>query len=84
MFAAAGFADLVAFARTRPHPKELAARLPDELLDAVAVVGSETDVRARIDAYAAAGLREIGLVVPPLDSPSGPRTLEALAPGPGF
>ncbi|MET0458238.1 MAG: LLM class F420-dependent oxidoreductase [Ilumatobacteraceae bacterium] len=80
MFAAAGFADLVAFARTRPHPKELAARLPDELIDTVAVVGSESAVRARIDAYAAAGLAEIGLVVPPLDSPSGPRTLEALAP----
>ena len=54
--------------------------MPDELLDAVAVVGSESEVRSRIDAYAAAGLTEIGLVVPPLDSPSGLRTLQALAP----
>ena len=80
MFADAGFGDLVTFARTRPHPRDLAARVPDALLDAVALVGSESDVRARIDAYAAAGLTEIGLVVPPLDSPSGPRTLAALAP----
>ena len=80
MFAAAGFADLVAFARTRPHPKELAARVPDGLLEAVGLVGTEAEVSARIDAYAAAGLAEIGLVVPPLDSPSGRRTLEALAP----
>ena len=80
MFAAAGFGELVAFARTRPHPRDVAARLPDELLDAVAIVGSESEVRARIDAYAAAGLTEIGLVVPPLDSPSGRTTLEVLAP----
>jgi probable F420-dependent oxidoreductase len=81
MFEQAGFADLVAFARTRPSPAELAARLPvDDLLDAVALVGDEDHVRARIAAYEAAGVREIGLVVPPLDLPSGHRTLERLAP----
>lgn len=82
MFTAAGFGDLVAFARTRPHPKDLAARLPDELLDAVALVGDEATVRRRIAEYADAGIAEIGLVVPPLDAPSGGRTLEALAPPP--
>jgi probable F420-dependent oxidoreductase len=80
MFAEAGFGELVAFARTRPHPRQLAERLPDELLDAVALVGDETTVRARIAEYAAAGVAEIGLVVPPLDTPAGRRTLEALAP----
>ncbi len=80
MFTAAGFGELVAFARTRPHPRELAARLPGELLDAVALVGTEAEVRRRIDDYATAGVTEIGLVVPPLDSPSGRRTLEVLAP----
>jgi len=80
MFAAAGFGELVEFARTRPHPKELAARLPDEILDAVALVGDESHVRRRIDQYARAGITEIGLVVPPLDLPAGPRTLDALAP----
>jgi len=81
MFAEAGFGDLVDFARSRPHPKELAARIPDDLLDAVALIGSETKVRRRIDEYAEAGITEIGLVVPSLDQPSGRRTLEALAPG---
>ena len=80
MFEEAGFGELVAFARTRPHPKELAARLPEDLLDAVALVGTEADVRRRIEAYAAAGVQEIALVVPPLDLPAGRRTLEALAP----
>lgn len=82
MFAAAGYADLVEFARTRPHPRELAARVPDDLLDAVALVGDETTVRARLGEYAAAGIAEVGLVTPPLDLPSGHRTLEALAPRP--
>ena len=80
MFEEAGFGDLVAFARTRPHPKELARRLPGELIDAVGVVGTEAEVRRRIEEYEAAGIREIGLVVPPLDLPSGRRTLEVLAP----
>ncbi|QRN79197.1 MAG: LLM class flavin-dependent oxidoreductase, partial [Nocardiopsis sp. BM-2018] len=80
MFARAGFADLVAFARTRPHPREIADRLPDELLDAVALTGDEATVRRRIDEYADAGVREIGLVMPPLDLAAGPRTLELLAP----
>ena len=80
MFAEAGFGDLVEFARSRPHPKELAARIPDDLVDAVALIGDETTVRRRIDEYAAAGITEIGLVVPSLEQPSGRRTLEALAP----
>ncbi|MFT3852859.1 MAG: LLM class F420-dependent oxidoreductase [Ilumatobacteraceae bacterium] len=80
MFAAAGYADLVDLARSRPHPKELAARLPDGLIEAVGLVGSASEVEAKLAEYAAAGLSEVGLVVPPLDSPSGHRTLEALAP----
>lgn len=80
MFAAAGFADLVEFARSRPHPRDLAARLPDRLLEEVALVGDEAAVRVRLAAYGAAGIAEVGLVVPPLDSPSGRRTLAALAP----
>ena len=80
MFAEAGFGDLVEFARSRPHPKELAARIPDDLVDAVALIGAETTVLRRIDEYARAGITEIGVVVPSLDQPSGRRTLEALAP----
>lgn len=80
MFAAAGYADLVDFARSRPHPKELAARLPDGLIEAVGLVGSASEIEAKLAEYEAAGLAEVGLVVPPLDSASGRRTLEALAP----
>ena len=80
MFAEAGYAELVAFARSRPHPRELAQRVPDDLLDAVALVGDEATVRARVAEYAAGGVTEIGLVVPPLELPAGRRTLEALAP----
>ena len=80
MFVEAGFGDLVRFAMTRPSPKLLAARIPDELVELVALVGDQTKVRSRIAEYEAAGIREIGLVVPPLDTASGRRTLAALAP----
>lgn len=80
MFVEAGFGDLVAFARTRPHPREVAERVPDELLDVVALVGDEAHVRSRVAEYAAAGISEVCLVPPALDLPSGRRTLEALAP----
>jgi probable F420-dependent oxidoreductase len=80
MFAAAGFGELVEFARSRPHPRELAERIPDELLDVVALVGDVATVRSRLAEYAAAGIAEVGLVVAPLDTATGRRTLEALAP----
>lgn len=80
MFCEAGFGDLVESVRAGARPKEVATHIPDALLDAVALVGDEATVRRRIDAYAAAGIVEIGLVVPPLDLACGPRTLEALAP----
>lgn len=80
MFAEAGYAELVAFARTRPGPKELFARMPPELIDQVALVGDEATVRRRIAEYAAAGVTEICLVPPAPDLPSAERTLAALAP----
>lgn len=80
MFIDAGFGDLVEFARTRPHPREVAARIPIELLDTVALVGDEAHVRARIAEYEAAGIDEVCIVPPPLEVGCGRRTLEALAP----
>jgi probable F420-dependent oxidoreductase len=80
MFVEAGYGDLVELARSRPSPKEIFARLPDDLIDQVGLIGSESEVRARIDEYAAAGLREICLVPSAPDQPSCHRTLEALAP----
>lgn len=80
MFAEAGYGDLVEFARTRPGPKEVFARMPPDLIDQVALVGSESEVRRRIAEYEAAGITEICLVPPAPDLPSAARTLDALAP----
>jgi probable F420-dependent oxidoreductase len=79
MFTEAGYGELVEFARSRPGPKELFARMPNDLIDQVALVGSESEVRRRIGEYEAAGITEICLVPPAPDLPSAERTLEALA-----
>jgi len=79
MFIEAGYGELVEFARSRPGPKQVLDRIPPRLLDDVALVGDESTVQRRISHYAAAGIAEIGLVVPPLDLPCSMRTLEALA-----
>ncbi|MEO6651089.1 MAG: LLM class F420-dependent oxidoreductase [Ilumatobacteraceae bacterium] len=80
MFTSAGYGDLVAFARTRPGPKQVFERIPPGLIDDVALVGTEAQIRARIDAYAAVGITEICLVPPAPDMPSSRRTLETFAP----
>ena len=82
MFTEAGYGDLVEFARARPGPKEIFARMPPDLVDHVGLVGSEAQVRDRIAAYAAVGIAEICLVPPAPDLPSARRTLEVLASGP--
>lgn len=79
MFTEAGYGDLVEFARSRPGPKEVFARMPGDLIDRVAIVGDEATVRRRLDEYAAAGLTEVCIVPPAPDLPSCRRTLEALA-----
>jgi probable F420-dependent oxidoreductase len=79
MFAEAGYGELVEFARTRPGPKEVFARMPLDLIDAVGLVGSEDRIREKIAAYAAAGIAEVCVVPPAPDQPSSRRTLELLA-----
>lgn len=80
MFIEAGFGELVEFARTRPGPKEIYARMPPDLIDRVALVGDEATVRRRIEEYRTAGVTEICVVAPAPDLPVAARTLEALAP----
>ena len=80
MFADAGFADLVAFARTRPHPRDLLAALPTELIDTVGLVGSASHIADRIAAYRDAGVDDICVVPATAGDDAGRRTLEALAP----
>jgi probable F420-dependent oxidoreductase len=83
MFAEAGFADVVRFARTGPHPGELLAAIPPEIVGHVSLVGDEPGVRARIAEYADAGVDEIALVPGSSEAdPAGVGTLTALAPRP--
>ena len=73
MFADAGFGELVAFARTRPHPRRARrGGSPTSCSTPWPSSDRRQQVRQRIEAYAAAGLTEIGLVVPPLDYPVRP------------
>ncbi|MFE0149223.1 LLM class F420-dependent oxidoreductase [Nonomuraea sp. NPDC059007] len=81
MFAEAGFADVVAYARTGPHPRELLAAVPDELVASVALLGDADTVAARLSAYARAGVDEVALVPVGTDrDPAGTTTLKTLAP----
>lgn len=59
--------------------KGVAAAVSDRLLDELAVFGTADEVRARLDAYRAAGVDELAVMV--FGGPARP-TLEALAPGP--
>ncbi|MFK7975741.1 MAG: LLM class F420-dependent oxidoreductase [Halioglobus sp.] len=78
MMMEAGFGELVNFARNRPHPKDLLAAMPDELIQAIGLVGTPEEIQARVDAYAAAGADEICLVPATAGDPSGANTLTAL------
>ncbi|MGE0304424.1 MAG: LLM class F420-dependent oxidoreductase [Acidimicrobiia bacterium] len=80
MFEEAGFGELVDFARTRPHPRELHGRVPDELVHAVGLLGTAKHVLGRADDYFAAGVDEICLVPSIVNDPGGSRVLETLAP----
>lgn len=90
MFTEAGFGELVAFARSRPHPRELLAAVPEDLVRCVGLIGDLDTVRAQLHAYARAGVDEIAVVPVSTDAdPGGRRTLTALsglvrpaAPGP--
>jgi probable F420-dependent oxidoreductase len=81
MFAEAGFGDVVRFGRTRPHPGELLAAIPAELVGHVSLAGDREAVRARLAEYADAGVDEVALVPGSSDAdPAGVATLTALAP----
>jgi probable F420-dependent oxidoreductase len=79
MFAGAGFAEVVDFAHTRPHPGELLARIPDALIDEVAAIGELPTVKARLDDYLT-GVDGVVMLPCSTDSdPGGARTLQAIA-----
>jgi alkanesulfonate monooxygenase SsuD/methylene tetrahydromethanopterin reductase-like flavin-dependent oxidoreductase (luciferase family) len=71
---------VVRFARTGPHPAELLAAIPPEIVGHVSLAGSVQAVQARLAEYADAGVDEIALVPGSCDAdPAGVGTLTALA-----
>jgi probable F420-dependent oxidoreductase len=74
----AGFDDVVDYALTRPHPRDLLAAIPDELVSAIALVGDEATVRERLEEYFAVGVEEVCLHPTTVGDPGGERTLTAL------
>jgi probable F420-dependent oxidoreductase len=78
MISEAGFTELVEFARTRPHPRELLAAMPDELPGVIGLVGSAAAIGGRLEEYRAAGVDEICLVPATAGDPGGRRSLEAM------
>lgn len=80
MFERDGFADLVGYARTRPHPRELLAAVPADLVATVGAVGDPATAQARIADYAGAGVDDVVLVPSATDDdPAGEHTLRVLA-----
>lgn len=80
VFAEAGFADLVALARSGAAPRDVLAEVPSALLAEVGLVGSVAAVEARLGEYEQAGADEVGVVPATAGDPAGERTLAALAP----
>ncbi|MFJ2241857.1 LLM class F420-dependent oxidoreductase [Streptomyces sp. NPDC087859] len=80
VFADAGFGEAVELAASGADRDTLVRALPPEAAATVGLVGSLDAVRARIEAYAEAGLDEVALVPATAGDPGGQRTLTALAP----
>jgi probable F420-dependent oxidoreductase len=79
MIIEAGFGELVDYARSRPHPKELLERMPGELVAAIGLVGTEENISDRLEQYRAAGADEVCLVPATAGDPGGAGTLAAMA-----
>lgn len=79
MFTAAGFGEAVQAANAGATPAEQLHALPPDAASRIGLVGDVDTVRARLDAYAAAGLDEVVLVPATAGDPGGERTLTALA-----
>lgn len=81
MFADAGYGEAVEMAGAGASRQQLLGALPREAATTVGLVGDLAAVRARLEAYAAAGLDEVAIVPATGGDPDGERTLTALAPG---
>lgn len=77
-FTAAGYGDAVERARAGTAPRDLLTALPFDIAGAVGLVGDARAVRARVAAYADAGVDEIAVVPATGGDPGGERTLTAM------
>jgi probable F420-dependent oxidoreductase len=80
MFSQLGFGALVDRARGGAKRSELAPEITIELLSQVCAVGSEGQVRSRLESYRAAGATRIGIVPATAEDPAGRGVLAALSP----
>jgi probable F420-dependent oxidoreductase len=79
MFARAGFADVVERARGAGHPSVMAELVPDALVEAVCVLGSEAILAERFGEYAAAGVDMLCVVPATAEDSGGEKVLHAVA-----
>jgi probable F420-dependent oxidoreductase len=77
-FAEAGFGEVVTFAQTRPHPRELLTAIPPELVDAVGLVGDAATITSGITEYRDAGVDDVCVVPATAGDRAARRTLEGL------
>ncbi|MFJ4789340.1 LLM class F420-dependent oxidoreductase [Streptomyces sp. NPDC088794] len=80
VFVEAGFGEAVMLAATGADRETLLRALPPRAAATLGLIGDLDAVRARIHAYAEAGLDEIALVPATAGDPAGERTLTALRP----
>jgi probable F420-dependent oxidoreductase len=78
MFRAAGFGALVQRARAGEAQPRLADEVPRALLEAVAMLGDEATLRARLADYLAAGADEVAVVPVTAGDDAGARVLASL------
>lgn len=80
MFTELGFGTLVERARGGARRSELTPAITLELLSQVCAIGSESEIRARLQSYRVAGATRIGIVPPTVEDPAGHRILATLSP----
>ena len=72
--------ELVEFAKTRPHPRELLAAIPDEAVTSIGVIGDPDRARDRMAEFHEAGVDDVVLVPCSTDAdPAASGTLRAAA-----
>ncbi len=78
LLAEAGFTEAVELARAGTSPRDLLPALPLEMAGTIGLAGDATAVRARLSAYADAGVDEVAVVPVTGGDPGGERTLTSI------